>query len=352
MGRSEVTAVAGRSSLRRPLLLGIAVALGAGAVFTLAALAEQRSLAIGSDGPHFEAVAGDLFGDGSAIRAPSINGTAYRYGRVLYPLLSWLTVGGQSHFIRLGLGIVFSVSLGAAVVLAAWLLEQRGRNPYGALIVLATPFVLLWLRDPVYVADPTALALVLAVYVAFACRRDGYGRGLAALAFLARETTVLALLPVIWRDVRHGSTRSRVGWVAAAGPYLAWSVWLRARMGTWPFTDPAPSRRDALGAPVVSIVDAVGRSSDGRLALSVGIGIATFVLAFVGWRVRSWFPIAAGAALSAVIVPFLGSNAWPFPFEVSRVLFTAQVLAALTWLGGEDRNRAQGAGAVSPGPSS
>lgn len=347
-----MTAVAGRSSLRRPLLLGIAVALGAGAVLTLAAVAEQRSLAIGSESPHFEAVARHPFGDGSAIRAPSINGTAYRYGRILYPILSWLTAGGQSRFIRLGLGIVFSVSLGMAVVLAAWLLEQRGRNPFGALVVLATPFVLLWIRDPVFVADPTALALVLAVYVAFACRRDGYGRGLAALALLARETTVLALLPLVWRDVRLGSTRSRLGWAAAAVPYLAWMVWLRARMGTWAFTDPAPSRRDALGLPVVNVVDAVGRASDGRLALTVGIAIGTFVLAFVGWRVRSWFPVAAGAAFSAAVVPFLGPNALPYPFEASRVLFTAQVLGALTWLGGDDRSRAQGAGVTSPGSSS
>ncbi len=332
-----MTAAAGRSSLRRPLVLGIAVALGAGAVFTVAAFAEQRSLSIGSDGPHFEAVARHPFGDGSAIQVPAINGTAYRYGRILYPLLSWLMVGGQTQGIRLALGIVFSLSLGAAVALAAWLLQHRGRNPVGALVILATPFVLLWIRDPVFVADPTALALVFAVFVAFSCRRDGYGRGLAALAFLARETTVLAFLPLIWRDMRRGSTRARLGWAAAVLPYVAWMIWVRVRMDTWAFTDPAPSRRDALGLPVVSVVDAVGRTSDGRLALSVGIGVATVVLAIVGWRVRSWFPLAAGAALSAAIVPFLGSNVWPYPFELSRVLFVAQVLAALTWLGGDRR---------------
>ena len=167
------------------------------------------------------------------------------------------------------------------------------------------------------------------------------------------ETTVLAFLPLIWRDVRDGPTRRRVGWAAAVVPYVAWMVCLRVRMDTWPFTDPAPSRRDALGLPVVSVVDAVGRSSDGRLALSVGIGVATLVLAIVGWRVRSWFPVAAGAALSAAIVPFLGSNVWPFPFELSRVLFTAQVLAALDLArvatGG---GPAQGEGVTSPGSSS
>ncbi len=332
-----MTAVAGRSSLRRPLLLGALVALGTGAVFAIAVTTHQHSLDLASDSPHFEAIARHPWGDGSDIIAPSINGTAYRYGRILYPLLAWAIAGGQSQLIRLSLSIVFSVSLGVAVGLAAWLLAQRGRNPHAALAILATPFVLLWLRDPVFVADPTAMALVLAVYVAFTCRRDGIGRGLAALAFLTRETTVLAFLPVIWRDLRHGTNRGRLGWVAAAVPYLGWAVTLRIRMDSWPFTDPAPSRREALALPMTGIMDGVGRASDGQLALGVAIGVGSLALAWVGWRARSWFPVAAGAALSACVIPFLGPNVWPFPFELSRVLFVVQVLGVLTWIGGDAR---------------
>ena len=215
-----------------------------------------------------------------------------------------------------------------------WLLERRGRNGARRAVLLATPFVLLWVRDPTLVSEPTVAALVLGVYVAFAtATRDRHGPRRARRSWLV-ETAVLASFPLVWRDVRHGSTRS-LGWAAAVAPYVAWTVRVRGHVGV---RGPSPIRRGharrrsasrSSGSSTRWGARATGgscsRSRSGRDARARVGRVAGPVVVPGRSRRRAQRVHRPGARAERLAVPV----------RALAVLFTAQVLGILTWLGGD-----------------
>jgi hypothetical protein len=321
------------SSWRSAIALGLGVMLLTGAVIAFAYATGDHTPEVGSDSALFAGVARDPFGNGDTIIAPVVNGPAYRYGRILFPLTGWVLALGRPALVSWTLAIVFAASLGAVVALAAWLLQQRGRPPWYGLAVLAAPFVVLWLDGPAVVAEPMVAALVLGVYVLDVRERSTGARITAAAVVLARETAVLALVPLVWRAWREHGWRGLAGWAWVPLPYLLWAGWVRVRIGELPFTDPAYSRRAAISLPFGGIADVFDGSFANAEALSLLVGLATLVLALFVWRARPWPPISTGAILTAAIIPCLGINVWSYLFEASRVMYLPQVLGILALVG-------------------
>jgi hypothetical protein len=316
------------------IALGIAVALAAALVIAVTAAGGDRTPEMGSDAALFAGVARDPFGDGSTIIAPVVNGPAYRYGRILFPLTGWALAFGRPAWVAWSLAAIFATSLGATVTLSAGLLAQRNRPGWYGLAVLATPFTVLWVDAPAVVAEPMVAALVLGVYAIAASGRDRPARGVAAAAILTRETAVLAFVPLVWRAWREDGWHGLAGWAWVPVPYLLWAGWVRLRIGDWPFTDPAYSRRAAISAPFDAIHDVLSGAFRNGEQLTLLVGLGTVVLALFVWRARPWHPVSTGALWSAAIVPFLGFNVWSYLFEASRVMYIAQTLAVLALVGG------------------
>ena len=80
-----------------------------------------------------------------------------------------------------------------------------------------------------------------------------------AFAILVKEIALLALLPWAWRAIRHRDATALRRIAATVIPYAAWCVWLRLRVGEFPFFAHTANRSDALSLPFVGIRDIVTR---------------------------------------------------------------------------------------------
>ena len=170
----------------------MAVGIVAGAAVFAFLLADGPSYAHGfygrTDAPWFLAVARHPFGAGGHgfPGDPLVQGVAYRYGRILLPLLGWILALGHTSAVPWSLAVAFTLSAGAWVALTAEFAARSGLRASAAAVILACPFTLLWLNAPSIVAEPMAAALVLLAYLLH--RDGGHDRGVrftAAAALLA-----------------------------------------------------------------------------------------------------------------------------------------------------------------------
>jgi hypothetical protein len=206
------------------------------------------------------------------------------------------------------------------------LLADLGAPPAAASVVLLAPGLLLNYGHPY--ADPLLIALLLA-----ACVLEGRGRRPAALvslaaAILVKEIAVVALVPWLWSAWVHRDRRATAAIAATVAPYAAWSVWIRIRLGSFPFLAHTYSRAGALSPPFVGLAQAVSaRTPD------IATVVVFFTITVVLGTVASWLArgsrigfLAAGYTLVTVC---LGKNALTFLLENLRVLVVAQVFGAL-----------------------
>ncbi|MDQ1395388.1 MAG: hypothetical protein QOG64_647, partial [Acidimicrobiaceae bacterium] len=118
--------------------LGLVACLGALVLVVGRAAVSGWHTFIRADGISFVMVAHHLTGEGLAA-----GDNAYRYGRVLYPLLGWLLAGGRSGWLLWSLPVVNCVAFGLSVALAGERAMRCGRPLRHGLVVLAVPA--LWL---------------------------------------------------------------------------------------------------------------------------------------------------------------------------------------------------------------
>ncbi len=284
-----------------------------------------------SDAPLFEGVARSPFGDGSHLtNNPKIFGVAYRFGRILYPLLAWTLALGRPQLIRTALAVIFVLGVTVFAAAAAEIARRAGRRPALGACVFAAPFTLCWFGTGVLVSEPVVMALVLLAFLAYADGHSRRSRALAAVALLAREIALVPLLALAITTARRRGLHAAVReWWWVPLPYAAWAIYVRLRIGAFPFTDPAASRSQATSLPFAGIVKA-WTAPWGDTRLSVVIGVATLVVAvavLVRYRVHS--TIALAAALSTASVVCFGPFVWAWLGECARVLLPTHSLIAL-----------------------
>ncbi len=188
------------------------------------------------------------------------DGPAYRYTRILYPMLARVLAAGQASAIPYTMVLINLLAIGGGTLALALWLKRRKRSPWFALIFGLYPglFVSLSLD----LTEPMAYALVaLAIYLLdVGGRRRLLWAGLTfALATLTRE--ISAIFPAVYTvaillaadfsapmaRAHHGKLASRGplwrGIVAPAGPLqdlfaalagLFWNVLLHSRSYTFP----------------------------------------------------------------------------------------------------------------------
>jgi len=120
---------------------------------------------------------------------PHIDVPAYRYQRILYPMLARLLGLANPAFIPWAMLAVNLAALAAGTYLTEKLLEHFGVNPLYALTYGLFPGLLLSVR--LDLNEPLSYGLVQAGIYAYERKRPILGAGLMGLACLAKETALL-----------------------------------------------------------------------------------------------------------------------------------------------------------------
>ena len=293
------------------------------------------------DGQLFAAQATDPLVD----RPELVRGTeaeqAYRYQRQMYGWLGWLASAGQAGAVAWALIVLTAAAAVLLCVVVADWLAAAGRNPRLALLLLLLPGVLVGLT----LIGPEILGTTLVLLGLRTWLRPGgsilLAAGCLAAAGLCRETllifpAVAALLELAGRRPRRAFTLA-----GAALPYVAWVLYLHARIGAWPKQSGA-SPIDLV--PLRGLLDAI----DGWDPLDATAAVLLAVLAGAALlRRRTSFatPFIAAHLLLAVS---MGERVWRrFP-DYSRVLLPLAVLSVLVLL---LRDRATQLASVIGGPA-
>jgi hypothetical protein len=316
--------VFGRDARRAGLL-----AAGVAATVLLAVIATSGHDALfRSDGDLFRRVATDPFGDGSAIAAPDLYGTSYRYGRILFPLLGWVLALGRAGWVSWTLPLVDVLGFGLLVAAAVELLARRGRPVQRVLVLAAVPA--LWLSMAIAYSEPLVIGLTLVALLLWEQGRRRPALVVAALVLLSREVMALAFLPIVLAAVRGRDWRTAGAWALTGAPLTAWWLWVRVRVGTFPFLDPSLSRREAMALPFTGMRRLV-ETGEARADMWIvfGLAIATAAAAVVPWRRGARGTLAGAAVGLGLLMTALGPNALRSPGEAVRVLAPAQVFVAL-----------------------
>ena len=325
MWRGEVT--------RDDVIFGAMAAAGVTAVMITVASSRGYEMLLRSDAQHFYRVALDPFGDGRIFAgAGELTGTAYRYGRILFPLAAWLLAVGQRRLIPLTLPLAYIAAVLLFATLACTRCARAGRPPIWGLAALLVPSA--FLTVPLLVPEFLIAGLVLLIYHFAETDRIGHARVAAALLLLTRETAVLALAPLVLSHVRRREWDAALRWSVVTIPLLLWYVWLRVRVGVWPFLDPGHPAGTALDLPLRGFLSAVWRADAGTaLVLAASLGWITIAIGAAVVSLRR--TALAWAALSmALLVMVFGLGEAEFPGEAVRLMLPAQLLIAVAMLSG------------------
>src|SRR5262249_36229607 len=158
------------------------------------------------------------------------------------------------------------------------------------------PFSVMAFFRPELVSDPMAGALLLTVFL---FERDGRTRAAciaAALLILTREPMALAVVPMLWIGWRRRDPFALRNIAIVFAPYGLWLLWVRVRVGQFPFLDPGVSRRQALAAPFTGYVQTMHLHGNWTLAFGMVVALVTCVGAavLVAWRGWGRVPMTAG----------------------------------------------------------
>jgi len=305
----------------------VGIALTVLAVSTISKSGQNGFYGNQSDALFFRLTARHPFGATHGFAAlHQITEAPYRYGRIGLPFLAWIFALGRPAWVGWTLIGVYIASIAAIPGIAAVLLDDLGAPPVAAAATLIVPGLLLNFGH-VY-SDPLLIALLL-----LACVLEGRGRRTQAIvvlgaAIFVKEVAVFALIPWIWSAVRRRDRRGAAIAAAAVVPYLAWCVFVRVRLGTFPFLAHTYSRRGALSLPFVGLRAAIQAHTP-----NIGIVTGAVVITLVLGGIASW--VARGTRLGAITLTYtvlaacLGKNAEAFLLENARVIAVAQVFAIL-----------------------
>jgi len=269
----------------------------------------------GHDGQIFYAIGADL--EGRVVPGMLDHG-AYRYRRILYPLIASGFGLLEGRPLLLGMIVVTVVSTAIATGMVAALSRRLERSDWLALVVLLNPGV--WLSIRLLTSDVLALALMV---VALATVQ--FSRRWSASAFAA---SVLAKDVYLTTPAGLASDGPRRRWLLAAAPLvalIAWMTWL-----TWTMGDGFTGRGN-LALPFTGIWEGSANwgDLDGDEWLYLGFALASVAAGLVYSAIGSgWlrWSILAWSLLGVV-----SSNwVWDFGNNAARAFAPIVVLIALS----------------------
>lgn len=247
---------------------------------------------------------------------PHLDAPAYRYQRILYPLLARCLALGMPKLIPWAMLAINLAALAAGTYFTEKLLEHFGARRVYSLAYGLYPGLLLSVR--LDLNEPLAHALVQAGIYAHQRRKPLLGAALLGAACLAKET-VLPFVAAYGLAFALSREWRRLGEMAALGlaPEAILQLWLRLRLGAFGLGS------GGAGATPFSLVPfgglaAVASVNPRALALWLAVLGPPVILPTLGILAVSGRDLLAGrkhplvlcALLNALVIPFLPFSTW------------------------------------------
>ncbi len=242
--------------------------------------------------------------------APLLDTPAYRYQRILYPLLARLLAFGSQHAIPwtlLGVNLL-AHALGTAA-LALWL---HGRGIWPGFALTYAGWAGLVSGVGLDLNEPLAFALVAASWLSSTRGRSGWAAVLMAAALFTKETAILFWAALLIGEV-FGRRRPRLigGLVLAGALFGAWQVWLHAIWGAFGLASGGAMATPFEWIPLMGLWR-IGGASLPALGLFLAIFGPTIVLPAL-WGVI--------AAVRAAWCGLREAETWALLFNAGAILF-------------------------------
>lgn len=273
-----------------------------------------------------------------ALAAPHLDVPAYRYQRILLPLLARVAGWGRPAWIVWALPVLNVLAHVIGTVLVEQLLKQLGVSRWYALIYGLWPGLLVAVRTDLN--EPLAYALVAAAYWADRRSRVGWAGLLFGLALLAKETTVMF---VVAQGLYALATRDKARlWSLGAWAIMPFVIW---QIVLWRiFGSPGLGSGGCLATPF----EPIPYMGLWRIAL-VSMPVFVVFLLFLGpsvvlpslWGISAaarqvWrgqhHPYTWALAINALSIPFTPFSTFREPIAMLRYL-AGLVLATLLFAG-------------------
>lgn len=274
----------------------------------------------GYDGQFAYFIASDPLGGWQRCDAP-----AYRYQRILYPLLAWALALGQPAAVGWTLVLVNLAALAGGTRVMERLLESRGASPWYALVYGLYGGLMAGLR--LDLTEPLAVGLAQGALWAGERRRSLLAALLFSLAVLAKETALIAVVGLALHLLveRRWREALQLGMIAVL-PFAAWQGVLWAWLG-----QPGIGSGGAMATPFEAVpfggLWRVATVSWPAFWLLLALLGPLFVLPTV------WALGAAGCDLlrgrrhpwvwvllaQAAVLPFLPFSTWREPLAMARL---------------------------------
>jgi len=161
--------------------------------------------------------------------APHLDVPAYRYQRILLPVLGRVLSLGQPGVIPWMLLAINLAALFAGTWLLGALLAARGSKPIHALIYGLWVGVIAAVGLDLH--EPLAYGLIILAFFLYDRERLLPAALAASLALFAKETTLLFWLALLAAEPGRGWNRARTGLVFGGLLFLAWQGWLWMTFG-------------------------------------------------------------------------------------------------------------------------
>src|ERR1700744_6327804 len=229
--------------------------------------------------------------------------SSYRFVRIGYPALAWLTSAGQHAAVPWTLAVINVLSLAAIAVLGGLFAQEAGRHALWGLLLasyfgLATSVA----RD---LTEPLAAACLLAGLLVYRRQRPLAAAGLFAFPALPRETAVVAPAALaITRLIAIGRRRPRPGradlaWAVPAVAFVAWEAVLKLTTGEFPIVQDGGKNA---GAPFVAAFAAIGHNFS-HLTTSIRSAPGAVLIWDLELCVLMLFAVAALVTMRSSTVP-------------------------------------------------
>jgi len=278
-----------------------------------------------------------------AHAAPLIDAPAYRYQRILLPMLARGLALGNPALIAWTLPVINLAALVVGTALVEAMLVDRGVSRWYALTVGLYAGQLAAAR--VDLPEPLALALVLAAMLAFHRRKMGWSAGFFALAALSKETSLLFVAGYAAWLWFFDTKRRAVGFAAlAGGPFALFQLFLWRWLGSFGVGAGGANATPFEIIPFAGWLRIAGASwAVFALFSLVIVPLAIIPALWSLWATltdivrRRAHPWVFALLVNAAIIPFVPFSTFREPFAMLR--FTVSLVACVVLYGGLRRSK-------------
>ncbi len=287
---------------------------------------DDQTWGIGYDGQQAYAIAVDPLGASSKLDHP-----AYRYQRILYPMLARMLVLGNEDLISWSFLAINLVAACASVFFLAQLLTERGVSAWWSLLLLLSFNYLISVR--LDLNEPLAYALALGGLWAFDRKRMGWALVAFGLAGLVREAALVFPIGLaVWLSLKRRWRPAFAILAASILPYLGWALWVWRWLGESPFATTLAKPLVIPFAGIFVLGGIEGRVLVGLWAvLPALIGGVAALVHLLRNRSATETPESILTLANAAFIAVLPSPTWVDALAVLR-LSVGLMIALLLWL--------------------